>query len=50
MPRKQAINVIPNLLQAIECLTVEDLKKLIQLFQSGHKLNRKAELVNVIAS
>jgi hypothetical protein len=50
MPRKQAINVIPNLLQAIECLTVEDLKKLIQLFQSGHKLNRKAELVNGIAS
>ena len=50
MPRKQAINVVPSLLQALECLTVEALKKLYELFQSGHKLNRKAELVNGIAS
>ena len=50
MPRKQVVDVVPSLLQALECLTVEALKKLYELFQSGHKLNRKAELVNGITS
>jgi len=49
MPRKQAVDVVPSLLQALERLTVEDLKKLCEMLQSGHKLNRKAELVNDIA-
>ena len=50
MPHKQAVDIVPDLLQALECLTVEALKKLYELFQSGHKLNRKAELVNGITS
>lgn len=45
MARYRTLDVPPNLKQAIEDITADDLKKLNKFLPSNHKLTRKAEIV-----
>jgi len=48
MPRKQTVEVLPSLQQALEVKTVDELKKLCALLSFDQKLTRKADLVTAI--
>jgi hypothetical protein len=48
MPRKQTVEIVPNIQQALEAKTVDELKKLYALLLSDQKLSRKADLVTAI--
>jgi predicted CoA-binding protein len=48
MPRKQTVEIVPILQQALEAKTVDDLKKLCPLLSLDQKLTRKADLITAI--
>jgi hypothetical protein len=48
MPRKQFVDIIATIQQALETQTVDNLKKFCALLSPNHKLTRKAELVTAI--
>lgn len=50
MPRKQFVDIIATIQQALETQTVDNLKKFCALLSANHKLTRKAELVAAILS
>ncbi len=48
MPRKQFVDIIATIQQALETQTVDNLKKFCALLSTNHKLTRKADLVTAI--
>lgn len=48
MPRKQTVEIVPSLQQALESKTVDELKKLYTLLSLDQKLTRKADFVTAI--
>jgi len=48
MPRKQTVEIVSSIQQALEAKTVDELKKLCVLLSLDQKLTRKADLVTAI--
>ena len=48
MPRKQIVDIIATIQQALEMQTVDNLKKFCALLSTNLKLTRKADLVTAI--